>query len=608
MKGTCKRGSQCGLQHIEQDENSKSLELLTTTSACSPVNPVCVDDIESGVGKWVNNQLDDDWPDAATDEPVAPNPKKPGQISTESDLVAPSQVNSMPVPQQQTINPPVQQYPHISELKLHWSQFADPWANGGIPFCKMHAQGFCKNGDTCYYRHSLTVSEYTSLFHDTQPLLVTLRKEPDPSISVAIHQVIPQPMVAPPSLLVPIHPEPSTVVQPSRISKVECTFYSRGKCKNDPCPYQHSQHPPPEVYDSPFPNSTQNRTTSQSQRRTNKPCLFFSRYGYCREGEHCKFSHGTSSGYQSIAEPDTEEYMENWENKDDDSNNTEANHDNAQKSSDGWGDVWGDVQDSISWNAPQDATCWDVAGDDTTIKPDLVHYSGTNSKRRRPYSRKGNYRRGTSHNFNKDHYDQKVGLRNHEKADASYHLADDEENSNFITSSALDPDTSLVQSDSDNTREVDAEGKVQDLGDTERSSSNPPEIPLSADGDGWDENWSKPQEVISILPTTKINGPCKAFGQGYCKWETDCTYLHIDPYDDVPSSKRDSPQDEVSICPPALYQFSEKKDRQKTFPRSPLKIKFLQAIIQQRLRRKNSKDLMIQPNSNRSSVLSFVID
>ena len=629
LQGNCKSGSQCRFQHVEkheQEEPSQSLELPEPISACSPVIPAWADN----VGKWINHQQDDDWPDAAVNEPAPVAPKRKNLRHTPTDVIASSQVNVsdkhtpvLPAPrsstravEQRSMSPETQQYPHNSALKLHWSQFADPWADGDIAFCKMHAHGNCKNGDLCQYRHSLMVSEYASLFHDTQPLLVTIGKEPDSSMKVAMPQVIPHPAAAQPSLPAPVHPtlsSPAELVGASRPSffDYECSFYQLGKCRNgNKCPYLHTQHPP-EVFDSPTPDSSQGRTStpSQNQRPTKKPCRYFDRMSYCREGEYCRFDHVASSGPQLTVEIAADD-EENWRDKNDNDNDgedygREASQDNgpekdSYEDSGGWGnDVvsWTEgteekKMETDEWSAPQDTSGWDAPDDDTAKKFnwDKSGHVSTNSsqnKETRRFHQKG---KGTSRKFIQDRNDQKVRTQKYGNAVASYQLADGQENTISVSqdldtspmqsdnhdikevdavasyqladgqentiSVSQDLDTSPMQSGNRDIKEVDTEDKVRSLEDTEGPNSNPSEVPLSEDGDGWDENWPKPEDK-SNLPTAKIRAPCRAFGQGFCQLENDCRYLHIDPYDGVNTSKHDSPQSEVSRCPLALYFASD---------------------------------------------------
>ena len=555
-QGNCKNGSQCRFQHVEkheQEEPSQSLELLEPTSACSPVSPAWTDN----VGKWINQQ-DDDYGIAAVNEPAPVAPKRKILRHTPTDVIASSQVNASDK------HTPVS-CPHNSALKLHWSQFADPWANGDIAFCKTHAQGICKNGDLCQYRHSLMVSEYASLFHDTQPLLVTIQKEADSSVEAAMPQVIPHQAAARPSLPAPVQPILSSPAEPVGVSRPsvfdqECSFYRLGKCRNgDKCPYLHTQHPPLEVSDSPTPDSGQGRTStpSQNQRSTKKPCNYFDRMGYCRKGDYCRYDHVATSGLQLTVETAVD-VEESW--RDNGNDGEEYGRDNGPEKdtyedNGGWANGvpnWNEGTEETKiktdeWSAPQDISGWEDAPDeDTAKKSDWDTKSGhVSNKETGRFYQKG---KGTSLKFIQGRNDQKVRPQNYGNAVASYQLADGHENTISVS---RDLDTPPMQSDNHDIKEVDTEDKVRNLEDTEELDSNPSKVPLSKDGDGWDENWPKPEDK-SNLPTVKIKGPCRAFGQGFCQLENDCPFLHIDPYDGVNTTKHDSPQSEVSKCPLAL--------------------------------------------------------
>jgi hypothetical protein len=581
------------------------------------------------IGKWINQQ-DDDWCNAAVNEPAPVAPKQ----NLRHTVVASPQVNASD--KHATVL-----YPHNSTLKLHWSQFADPWANGDIAFCKTHAQGICKNGDLCQYRHSLMVSEYASLFHDTQPLLVTIQKEADSSIEAAMPQVVPHPAAARPSLPAPVQPILSSPAEPVGVSRPsvfdhECRFYRLGNCRNgDKCPYLHNQHPQLEVSDSPTPDSGQGRTStpSQNQRPTKKPCNYFDRMGYCRKGEYCRYDHVATSGPQLTVETAADD-EESWRDNDNDGEDygREASEDNGpekdgHEDNGGWGnDVssWNEdteekKMEADEWSAPQDISGWEDAPDDDTAKKSgwdnrsgHVSTNSSQNKETRRFYQKG---KGTSLKFIQDRNDQKVRTQNYGNAVASYQLADGQENAISVSrdldtspmqndshdieevdtedkvrsledteenaiSVSRDLDTSPMQNDSHDIEEVDTEDKVRSLEDTEEPNSNPSEVPLSENGNGWDENWPKPEDK-SNLPTVKIRGPCRAFGQGFCQLENDCPLLHIDPYDGVNTTKHDSPQSEVSKCPLALYPTSDPaENRQKTFPNHPRKNEIFQAVTQ----------------------------
>ncbi|KAF5336165.1 hypothetical protein D9611_006332 [Ephemerocybe angulata] len=187
--------------------------------------------------------------------------------------------------------------PYVTEIIPHWSQFADPNADGNVPFCKQLAQNQCVLRDACRFRHSVTVDEYTMLFKDLQPNLWTV---PRSGIQTAVHLPFmpslplppplpaPAPAPAPPPPPPPAAPAPlsasilkadtltSSRSRPSVPRKKECEFYPRGNCKNgDKCPYAHIGTPPPEDFGE----------------RPKKPCRDFEVDGECKWGDLCRFSH-----------------------------------------------------------------------------------------------------------------------------------------------------------------------------------------------------------------------------------------------------------------------------------------------------------------------------
>lgn len=59
------------------------------------------------------------------------------------------------------------------------------------------------------------------------------------------------------------------------------------------------------------------------------------------------------------------------------------------------------------------------------------------------------------------------------------------------------------------------------------NSTSHPETP--ADIDEEDENaasWTQPWSDLPSPGPKKYDAPCKAFGQGYCKYGNDCFYRH----------------------------------------------------------------------------------
>ena len=271
------------------------------------------------------------------------------------------------ISQQRVAHEPTQSptfvYPHVSEvsLQLHWSQFADPLANPEIAFCKLHAQGRCAQGESCRFRHSITVEEYNILFHDQQPNLWTLSR--DQSAQHALHHSVSPPSFSAlsPSAYYPQQSLPQALVNlvqstPSPFSQ-ECKFYPLGSCRNGKsCPYLHTT-PPVEIE-----NSRQQSersipdTPAPTQVKSSLPfCKYFGSTRGCNRA-NCKFRHeydfgdnypsSGPSGPQSSTDPVIEDKDDGWADK----LNEAVNNDNN-----GWGESDQTVNGhgwDVTWDQP----------------------------------------------------------------------------------------------------------------------------------------------------------------------------------------------------------------------------------------------------------------
>ena len=206
-----------------------------------------------------------------------------------------------PVVQQSTVAiPPGLPIPHPSQ-GFHWTQFADPYAKTDVPCCKMHFRGFCQAGDQCTFRHSLSVQEYTLLFHDPQPSLCTvtqpnLRLPGGVLLSTILAQSAQVQPVAP--VLGPSTPaeqdDTTSAIRPKPMQQVECRFYPLGKCRNDPCPYLHidsSANPSSNPRFTPEPPEI-NRGSINQNPTGPRMCKFFIQKNVCTWGDNCHFRHG----------------------------------------------------------------------------------------------------------------------------------------------------------------------------------------------------------------------------------------------------------------------------------------------------------------------------
>ncbi|KDR80517.1 hypothetical protein GALMADRAFT_222112 [Galerina marginata CBS 339.88] len=455
-------------------------------------------------------------------------------------------------PQQQTINhinSAVRMYPHISEVRPHWSQFADPLANPETPFCKPHAQGQCMLGHSCRFRHSLTPAEYILLFKDQQPNLWTLERDPD-AASQSHGQIVQQPSPISASsakrleTVSQIQPLSSSWPAKSSLAK-ECVFYPLGRCRNgDKCPFQHVG-PPPEAPDTAPLTSDQDWGTNEQakfdQVRSNRPCKFFTARGVCNNGESCKFRHGDisdanypssgASGPQSSPEPAKEENDNGWNTPWEDNNN---------KEDDGW-DTKHEASDPNDWTAPVDHSGWGTANDS---KGQSTWTARTKSKQCYQFAQHGQCRYADKCNFSHDVEPKEEASQQVLKisdqpewppTDHSSHSAP------WVVSPRVPcpyfqkgecrngSECSFLHDPLPKPESTEEETENREIQESEVEA--PPTQEQSETLDDGNDTWSKPwpAEPETGQPSrTKINAPCKHFGQGYCKFtDEECRYRHI---------------------------------------------------------------------------------
>ncbi|KAF9453560.1 hypothetical protein P691DRAFT_694540 [Macrolepiota fuliginosa MF-IS2] len=276
-------------------------------------------------------------------------------------------------------------------ITLHWSHFADPTCDANIAFCKSYAEHMCPYGDTgCYFRHCLTIEEYTLLFKDPQPNLITPGGI-QPQLQQQQQRALPQPISLPPPNLGASKPQPHS--QPNT-RHILCAFFTKGKCKNgDNCNFSHdaSQQPapPPKI-----------------------PCVYWPR-GRCNNGDQCPFAHIGESGaitqggqndngaWRNDAQGNQDQEQGEWavngdENNGGDTKNWDNQGEGAQKQegegeadvADDWGGQnqgtgWGDSGATAaaggwdSWN--NDASGWETKNDGANSGRD--DKAGTNNSR-----------------------------------------------------------------------------------------------------------------------------------------------------------------------------------------------------------------------------------
>ena len=469
--------------------------------------------------------------------------------------------------------PPPPTYPHISEIIPHWTQFADPYANKDVPFCKQLAQGGCSQGDKCRFRHSLTVGEYILLFNDQQPNLWTLQRNgvSDVTASSPASEVQPQ--------MDSSYSSSVAVARPLTFNQ-ECKFYPIGKCRNgDLCPFWHTQHPiVPTITVS---NADQDWQTSErptlDAQNSQRPCKFYIERGYCSRGLSCKFRHGDhldsdhlSSGPSAPeSTPSTNDDDRGWSTSWEEGNKVNDDNFGATPTEDnGWGTAvaseWGApsaLEDHSAWNSPgeKDHSAWDSPGENDYSKPpprkpnvcfkyaegfchrgDACKFShdqklsntemsseapktdddsarwNTATPVQCPYNLKGNCRNGSLCHMSHDFEERPQDKGQSEESDKQENFADDPGES--------------AQNEAQSNWDTEGEPKTsnEDLSKAQEGDSQNSHI---LDNEA---TWSQPWPTETVQPPSfpiNYNAPCKRFGQGYCPFGDECSYLHMEDSD-----------------------------------------------------------------------------
>ncbi|KAF8963432.1 hypothetical protein BDZ97DRAFT_1701588 [Flammula alnicola] len=400
-------------------------------------------------------------------------------------------------------------------------------------------------GDSCRFRHSITPDEYTMLFHDQQPNLWTLQRNPDAvpqqqasqfSIPTFVNQQLytNSPMGDQTAFIQPSASVSSTFVR-------ECTFFPLGKCRNgDRCPYRHSQ--PPEAPDTAPVNSDQewgpapSQNASRGQSKYSAPCKFFMDRGYCNRGDSCRYRHGDepdgnnhSSGPSgpdsSTAHPAGEEENGSWE--DNTKTITGKVADEAADDDNGWA-----APVDNSWGISTNESSWGPTTSTTTSRKPKVCYQ---------FAENGRCRRGDACQYSHDAEPKpSVSWGNAKSSGDEWPPTDDSSHSApWVVSASPCPyyakgacrkradcphhhDPEVGQHSEPKQHHSNSEDQAVEAG--------PSQEPQIQDANEEDDSWSKPWSTeITDVPAApkKINAPCKMFGQGYCRFGEGCSYKHI---------------------------------------------------------------------------------
>lgn len=433
---------------------------------------------------------------------------------------------------------PVPVYPHVSEVMPHWSQFADPLANPTVPFCKPHAQGQCTQGDSCKFRHSLTPQEYTLLFLDQQPNLWTLQQ----TSSNDAHKVFEHHTEQYVTRMLSVQ-QPAIVSQNSKLppttSRLECAFYSRGKCLNGKeCPFRHTGPPPEAPTMRPEPNGgSYERTYTQKT----KVCKYFAN-GNCIIGSGCKFLHeGNSDNGKELSGPTPSSEPANGQLEDNNKWGSSWDENNANA-----GD-WGVVEDN-SWGAPVDHSGWGIDNESSTHPKNENSAIPQNESSALPklqtcyqFSNHGFCRWDTNCKFSHDveptpTVEEKKGDSGWLNNNGDYAPSGSRSESPvlpcpyFLKGHCKDEETCNYRHDlNDCSPDADRQlNHAMDYQNDDRHSHTPDQpTETEEEDDGWNKSWPVEEPTIRTRQF-KINTPCKRFGQGYCHHADKCRYLHID--------------------------------------------------------------------------------
>ncbi|KAF9005933.1 hypothetical protein BDQ17DRAFT_1352417 [Cyathus striatus] len=358
-------------------------------------------------------------------------------------------------------------YPYVGSVIPHWSQYADPYADDTVPFCKLHAQGICNSSEKCHFRHTLTPKEYTTLFHDLQPNLWTLHprnpRSPQSTKSYQIH--------APTQDGEQAHP-------PKGLGP--CKFFPSGMCRNGvDCPYEHVE--PTSIPHLEHATIT-SRYQEQQESQTAPICKLFRR-GWCIHGENCPFQQEESHYYRNTSKG-------SWNRWEEDGKQSNGSYNNGTRM----------CRYFLQGNCNRGPQCL-YSHDD--VDHALQSERRTDDKKLESLSSESDPPMNSEW-LRSEGDDQGWG----QSADdwGAWKTPEGDTDTKLQKSGHQTNDKAVALNDQDIKDDA-----VQDYVDNS-------------------DSWSKPWSTESFEPSQprRSQKPCKYYGQGYCA-KHDCMYMHINP-------------------------------------------------------------------------------
>ena len=429
-------------------------------------------------------------------------------------------------------------HPSPSEAQVtvpHWSEYADPTADMNIAFCRFFAQARCLQGYNCKFRHSLSISEYTLLFRDSQPTLWSYDT---------------------------YYPQATHIKPPISSGLGTCKFYPLGKCRNgDACTFTHTASPDFPYSQEQFPTSVDPENTSYApQFKSKTPCKFYMEQGSCRNGDVCRFDHGGSglhhsqlsngdgAGSDNVGEQTWEDQGTNafggnsgartvcrWYRQGRCHNGDKCNFIHEQTEDNTWK---GDAPGWDDWNNPAAASWGEPLNGKTVAEQERPEKSTETAESiEGPVAEEETLPRMETLEDPTVQHDSTIDEWPAIDNDPWSTGVEDLDTPHEIRTDEHIPDTRSDATDAPHETDM----AVKEDGPEEAQN----QMDVVASSDPVTETWDwEPSAVQEPSGTYKKKAPCKAFGQGYCSFGDSCRYMHINEAPEQPP-----PQVEV-IEPP----------------------------------------------------------